>query len=40
MVSGAYAVAWFIATPLLTLGALYRFSRVDWTVLFDHCGLA
>ena len=36
MVSGAYAVAWFIGTQLLILGALYCFARVDWQVLFDH----
>ena len=36
MVSGAYAAAWFIGTQLLILGALYCFTRVDWTVLFDH----
>ena len=36
MVSGAYALAWFIATQLLILGALYCFTRVDWKVLFDH----
>ena len=36
MVSGAYALAWFIGTQLLILGALYCFTRVDWKVLFDH----
>ena len=36
MVSGAYAVAWFIGTQLLILGALYCFTRVDWKVLFDQ----
>jgi len=36
MVSGAYAVAWFIGTQLLILGALYCFARVDWKVLFDQ----
>ena len=36
MVSGAYALAWFIGTQLLILGALYCFTRVDWKVLFDN----
>ncbi len=40
MVSGAYALAWFIGTQLLILGALYCFTRVDWNVLFDHRKLA
>jgi uncharacterized membrane protein YdjX (TVP38/TMEM64 family) len=35
MASGAYAVAWFIGTQLLILGALYCFTRVDWKTLFD-----
>ena len=36
MTSGVYAVAWFIGTQLLILGALYCFTRVDWKLLFDH----
>jgi len=40
MVSGAYAVLWFIGTQLLILGGLYCFTRVDWKVLFDHRKLA
>ena len=36
MLSGAYALAWFIGTQLLILGALYCFTRVDWKVLFDN----
>lgn len=36
IVSGAYAVAWFIGTQFFILGALYCFTRVDWKVLFDH----
>jgi len=35
MVPGAYAAAWFIGTQLLILEALYCFTRVDWTVLFN-----
>ena len=40
MVSGVYALAWFIGTQLLILGALYCFTRVDWKVLFDQRKLA
>ena len=40
MVSGAYALAWFIGTQLLILGALYCFTRVDWKVMFDKRKLA
>lgn len=36
VVSGAYALAWFLGTQLLILGALYCFTRVDWKILFDH----
>ena len=36
MLSGAYALAWFIGTQLLILGALYCFTRVDWKVLCDN----
>jgi len=36
VVSGAYALAWFIGTQLLILGALYGFTRVDWKILFDQ----
>jgi membrane protein DedA with SNARE-associated domain len=39
MVSSAYALAWFIGTQLMILGALYCFTREDWKVLFDHCKL-
>ena len=40
MVSGAYALAWFIGTQLLILGALYCFTRVDWKFMFDKRKLA
>lgn len=40
MVSGAYALAWFIGTQLLILGALYCFTHVDWKVMFDKRKLA
>ena len=40
MVSGAYALAWFIGTQFLILGALYCFTRVDWKVMFDKRKLA
>jgi len=40
IVSGAYALAWFIGTQLLILGALYCFTRVDWKVMFDKRKLA
>jgi membrane protein DedA with SNARE-associated domain len=40
MVSGAYALVWFIGTQLLILGALYCFARVDWKVLFESRKLA
>ena len=40
IVSGAYALAWFIGTQLLILGALYCFTHVDWKVMFDKRKLA
>lgn len=36
VVSGFYALVWFIGTQFLILGALYCFTRVDWRVLFDE----
>lgn len=36
IVYGAYAIAWFIGTQLLILGALYCFTWVDWKVMFDR----
>jgi membrane protein DedA with SNARE-associated domain len=36
MLSGAFALAWFIGTQLLILGALYCVTRVDWKILFDQ----
>ena len=40
MVSGAYALAWFIGTQLLILGALYCFTRLDWEIVFDKRKIA
>ena len=31
-----YASAWFIASQVLLLGALYVFAQVDWKALFDQ----
>ena len=30
------ASAWFIASQVILLGALYAFTRVDWKILFDQ----
>jgi hypothetical protein len=35
-----YASAWFIATQVLLIGALYAFAQVDWKALFDQHKLA
>lgn len=40
MVSGAYALAWFIGTQFLILGALYCFARLDWKILLGQRRLA
>ena len=34
--SGVYALAWFISTQILILGALYGFTRIDWKALLDR----
>ena len=36
LASGLYAVAWFVITQVLPLAALYAFTRIDWTALFDR----
>lgn len=36
LASGVYAGAWFIGTQVLILVALYAFTRIDWTALFDR----
>jgi len=36
LASGLYAGAWFIGTQMLLLAALYAFTRIDWTALFDR----
>lgn len=36
LASGLYAGAWFIGTQVLLLAALYAFTRIDWTALFDR----
>jgi membrane protein YqaA with SNARE-associated domain len=36
LASGLSAGAWFIGTQVLLLAALYAFTRIDWTALFDR----
>jgi len=36
LASGLYAGAWFIGTQVMILAALYAFTRIDWTALFDR----
>lgn len=36
LASGLYAGAWFIGTQVFLLAALYAFTRIDWTALFDR----
>jgi len=36
LASGLYAGAWFVGTQVLLLAALYAFTRIDWTALFDR----
>ena len=36
LASGLYAGAWFIGTQVIILAALYAFTRIDWTALFDR----
>lgn len=31
-----YGIAYFLASQLLIMGALYVFTRVDWKALLDH----
>ena len=34
--SAFYASAWFVASQVALLGALYAFTRIDWKALFDE----